>query len=476
MVGPDFHAPPHPRVKSYTVDPLPKKTAATPSAGKAGRTQTFKQAQNIPSEWWRLFHSRELNNLIDLGLANSPNLAAAYAALRNAQETLYAQIGSTLLPSASALVSGERQRFSEATLGLEVPPRIFNLFNTTVNVSYTLDVFGGARRQIESLKAQVDYQQFQLIAAYLTLTSNIVTTAIAAASYEAQIQASFNLLKSQEYTLYILRKQFQLGGIAKPNVLTQETLVEQTRATIPPLQKSLAQARHALAVLLGFFPNSKIPVLNLDSITLPSDIPVTLPSILVCQRPDVRASEALVHAASANIGVATANLLPQISITGTYGWTALVPNHLFHPISEVWSYLPSLTQPIFNGGALLARRRAAIDQYQQAWAQYKQTVLTAFQNVADSLRALETDARLLRDQRRAEISASENLNLSKQQYRLGGINYLILLTAQQQYQSTRLAVIQAKAARYSDTVALFQSLGGGWWNKRWCEKECFCDA
>jgi NodT family efflux transporter outer membrane factor (OMF) lipoprotein len=331
-----------------------------------------------------------------------------------------------------------------------------------------LDVFGGARRQIEGSRAQVDYQQFQLIAAYLTLTSNIVTTAVTAASLREQIEATHELIRAQSSQLNILEKQFQLGGISRETVLTQQTLVNQTRATLPPLEKNLSQSLHALSVLVGRFPNCKLPVIKLNDLHLPTFIPVSLPSYLVRQRPDIRASEALLHAASANIGVATANLFPQVTITGNTGWESAVLSTLFSPNSKVWSMMVAITQPIFRGGALLAQRRGAIASYYQARENYRQTVLQGFQNVADTLRALEADARTLRAQKRAELSAQANLDLAQLQYKLGGSSYLSLLNAQQQYQTVRLSVIQAKALRYNDTAALFQALGGGWWNKPWC--------
>jgi NodT family efflux transporter outer membrane factor (OMF) lipoprotein len=454
---------------------MPIRTASTPSAGKAGKAQTFvaTTAESIPADWWHLFHSPQINDLVVMGLQNSPNLAAAYAALRAAQEALNAQIGNSLFPAVDAGLFAQRQRSSGVSIaGVENAPVIFNLFNATVNVSYTLDVFGGARRQIEALCAQVNYQQFQLIAAWLTLTANIVTTAISVASYQAQIEATHALLKAQVGQLRILESQFALGGISRENVLTQETLVNQTRATLPPLEKSLAQSQHALSVLVGHYPSDRMPTPRLDDITLPGKLPVSLPSTLVRQRPDVRAAEALLHAATASIGVATANLFPQFTISGNYGWLASTPSGLFNQLSNTWSIMGTITQPVFHGGALFAARRQAIAVFQQTCAQYRQVVLQAFQNVADTLRALETDARALNAQKRAENSALANLNLTQKQYRLGGASYLSLLNAQQQYQSIRIAVVQAQATRYSDTAALFQALGGGWWHERWCVPQC----
>jgi NodT family efflux transporter outer membrane factor (OMF) lipoprotein len=403
--------------------------------------------------------------LIDTGIANSANLAAAQGKLVQAQETLNAQVGTLLFPAVSAQLGGQRQRFSYSTFGVG-RSSIFNLFNATVNVAYTLDVFGGSRRQIEATAAQVDYQQYVFIGTYLTLTSNIATTAISVAALESQIKATRQIIRSQEDLLSIIEKQFQLGGASSENILSQQTLLAQTRALLPPLQKNLALSRHALAVLVGSLPSeSQLPEIKLDQLNLPKRLPVSLPSKLVRQRPDVQAQEALLHQASAQIGVATANLFPQITLNGSYGWTSNIFNMLLSPHVKTWSYGTSITEPIFNGGALMAQRRAAIAAFDAAYAQYRQTVLQAFQNVADSLRAIQEDAHAFRAQTQAEIAASKTLALTRKQYRLGAVSYLSLLNAQVQYQQTVINRVQAQAARYNDTVALFQALGGGWWNR-----------
>lgn len=470
MVGPNFRSPPPPQVKRFTEKPLPAKTVRSQSAG--GNAQTFVNNEDIPALWWELFHSPSINQLIQAGLANNPSLASAVAALRQAQENVNVEIGNALLPTFKTVDTAQRQRYSLVAIGAGDEGFTFNLYNPTVTVSYTLDVFGAARREVESLRAQVDYQQFELIAAYLTLTSNIVTTAVNVASYQEQIKATQELINVEQMVLNILNKQYQLGGISNADVLTQQTTLEQTKASLPPLQKSLALAKHSLSALVGAFPDGPLPTINLNSLKLPSNIPVSLPSNLVRQRPDVRASEALIHSACAEIGVATANLLPQFTITGSYGWINTSLTNLFTPENIVWNVLGQVSQTIFQGGALLATRRAKIDAFKQAEAQYKQTVLQAFQNVADSLRALETDARTLQAQARAESAASRALQLTLSQYKLGGTTYINLLNAQHQYQQTKINRIQAQAARYNDTVALFQSLGGGWWNRPWCVKEC----
>lgn len=466
MVGPDFHSPHAPQTNSYTEKPSPKKTVSVANVGASGKAQYFISGEDISASWWRLFHSEKLNHLIEIGLANSPNLQAAEAAIVQAQETLNAQIGSSLYPNVSTQLSATRQRLSNATFGVNSPPSLFSLYNASVNVSYTLDVFGGARRELESLQAQVDYQQFQWEAAYLTLTSNIVTTAVTIASLRAQIKATHEIIQEQTHQLDILVKQLKVGGASGANVLTQQTQLAQTRATLPPLEKSLAQANHSLSVLIGDLPSeSHLPEFNLDTLQLPGKLPVSLPSSLAHQRPDIRASEALLHAASGQIGVATANLYPQITLSGAEGWTSFTPANLFSRRNNAWSIGGSLLQPIFNGGSLRAKKRAAIAAYEQADAQYRQVVLQAFQNVADTLRALQDDAQTLRAQRQAEISARDSLRITEKQYEVGGVSYLSLLTAQQQYQTTKIARIQAEAARYTDTAALFQALGGGWWNR-----------
>ncbi len=442
---------------------MPQQTVAAP--GAAGAAQSFALGQDIPAQWWLVFHSGALDRLIRASLTQSPNLAAAQAALRQAQETLNAQTGALLYPNVGGQLGITRET---APLGSTVAPggSLFTLYNASVNVSYTLDVFGASRRELESLRAAVDYQRFQVEAAYLALTSNLVTTAIREASLRAQLEATREVLAAQERQLAIIGKQFTAGAIARSTVLVQRTQVAQTRATLPPLEKSLAQARHQLSVYAGKLPSeSGMPEFQLDSLQLPADLPVTLPSSLVRQRPDIQASEALLHEASAQIGVATGNLYPQITLSGSVGSAALQLGNLFGPGTGFWSVAAGLLQPIFNGGALTARRRAAIAAYDQAAALYRATVLTAFQNVADALRALDLDASTLKAQADAESLARESLDLATRQYQLGAVSYLGLLDAQRTYQQARVSLVQAQAARYSDTAALFQALGGGWWNR-----------
>jgi NodT family efflux transporter outer membrane factor (OMF) lipoprotein len=468
MLGPDFHAAKAPAVTAYTEAPEPTKTTHIRHAGQAGKAQTLVLGRDLPGDWWTLFHSQAINDLIELGLQNSPNLAAAKATLVEAQENVNALVGSSLYPQITATLGGQRERFSAAEFGgsgTGTGSSVFSLYNSSVNVSYTLDVFGASRRAIEALVAQVDYERYQLAAAYLTLTSNIVTTAVAVASYEAQIKATKDIIRYQQAQLNILYKQLKLGGVAGTDVMTQETQVAQARATLPPLEQSLAANRHNLATLVGRLPSDFVlPPLNLDKLVLPQHLPVSLPSLLVRQRPDIQASEALVHEAMAQVGVATANLFPQFTLSGSYGWETTAPNQLFHNGSAVWSWGGSILQPIFEGGSLRAKRRSAVAALEVAEAQYRQTVLQAFQNVADSLRALQHDAMTLKAQKQAEIAARNNLRATEAQLRLGGVNYIVFLTVQRQYEAAVVSRIQAQAARYADTAALFQALGGGWWH------------
>lgn len=465
-VGPDFKSPEAPAAavgNAYTPTPTPAQTDA--AKGFAGDAQRFIAGQDIPAEWWTVFHSADLDRLVRAAFEHNPSLAGAQAALRQAREGLAAESGSRRYPSVDGQLGAERERAS--AVSSFVPGGVdLNVFTAAVNVSYTLDVFGGVKRDLEALGAAVDYQRYQVEATYITLSSNVVVTAIREASLRAQLKATDEVLDSQLHELGVVEKQFAVGAIPRITLLTQRNQVAQTRASVPPLEKALAQARHQLSVYVGKLPSeSGLPEFGLESLQLPQDLPVSLPSNLVRQRPDVRASEALLHQANALIGVATANQYPQFTLTGSYGSAAAKAGDVLSGPSGFWSIAGGLTQPIFHAGALDAKRRAAVAAYDQAAAQYQSTVLTAFQNVADTLRALESDATALKAQVEVEALARESMDLSMQQYRLGGISYLALLDAERVYQQAHVNLAQAQAARYSDTAALFQALGGGWWNR-----------
>ncbi|MGE5248437.1 MAG: efflux transporter outer membrane subunit, partial [Verrucomicrobiota bacterium] len=409
----------------------------------------------------------ELDRLVRKALSDSPTLAAAQATLREAEENRRAQFGA-LLPSVDGGLTARREKITGASFGESGSTSfLFTLYNASVNVSYALDLFGGTRRELEALGAEIGFQRFQLEGAWLALTANVVTTAVQEAALRAQIRATREIVAAEEEQLSLVKRQFELGGVARTEVLAQQAQLSQTRTTLPPLEKQLAQNRHRLAVLAGKFPGEAgtLPEFDLDGMTLPRELPVSLPSSLARQRPDVRAAEELLHAASARVGVATANLYPQITLTGSLGSETTRFGDLLGSGTSVWSLGAGLLQPIFRGGELTAKRRAAVAAYDQAEAQYRETVLEAFRNVADTLRALEIDARALQAQSDAEAAARTSLDLARKQFRLGAASYLTLLNAERQHQQARIGLIQAQAARFSDTAALFQALGGGWWNR-----------
>jgi len=461
-VGPDFRTPELASPEHYTPSPLSPETVATDT--QSGQAQRFAFTEDVSDQWWTLFRSPELDRLIKQALAKSPTLAAAQAALRKAEENLRAAQGGLLFPAFDTGLYGGRQRTSAYTNG--GTSNTFNLYNASVHVSYTLDIFGGSRRRLEALRALVDYQRYQYEAVYLTLTANIVTTAIREAALRDQIVTTKAILKAQETQFALINRQFELGGAARISVLAQQAEVAVTRAALPPLEKELALTRHALAVLVGQLPGEGyVADFSLDKLNLPEDLPVSLPSALARQRPDIRAAESILHQACAEVGVATANLYPRITLSGSYGTEALHTHNLFSSPSIVWNIGAGLLQPLFHGGELTAKRRAAIAAFEEAAAQYRQTVLKGFQDVADVLRSLETDARTLKAQAEAETAARATLTLAETQFQLGAVDYLYLLVAERNYYRAQAALIEARAVRYADTAALFQALGGGWWNR-----------
>ena len=462
-VGPDFQRPAAPSVDGYTPEP-PADPAATTRV-TAGTAQHFASGQDLPGDWWTLFHSDTLDALVKRGLANNPDTEAAQAALRQAQETMYAGQGA-LFPTVSASFQPERELLSGAEFGTPKAHPTFSLVTAQLSVAYAPDVFGGTRRQIESLAAQAEYQRYELEATYLTLTSNIVVAAITEASLRGQIEATEQIIKAEQDQLSVVRAQLAAGGASLADVLTQEAQLAQTRSSLPPLRKQLAQARDQLVALLGGFPNEDLGVqFILSDLQLPEDLPVSLPSQLVEQRPDVRAAEAQFHAASANLGVAIANQLPQFNISAAIGTASPGFTNFLNPVSGIWSIAGGVTQTLFDAGALLHKKRAAAAALDQAAAQYRSTVVKAFQNVADTLRALQLDAETLREQAAAERASRASLALARDQYAVGAISYLTLLNADRTWQQARISLVRAEAARLSDTAALFQALGGGWWHR-----------
>jgi len=464
MLGPDFASPPSPDTKSYTTGKPSNRITTTSS--ESGAAQSLALGKDIQGQWWTLFRSPPLTKLIEQAMKRNPDLQSALSALTEAQENASVQ-QSSLFPALDATFSTKRQKISGAQFGnpsFQAPA--YNLSTASVQVAYTLDVFGAIRRQIEGFEAQAEYQRFQLEGAFLTLASNVVTTAIQEASLRAQIDATQEIIKAQTRGLELVKQQFELGGASKVDVLLQQTTLEQTRTTLPPLQRELAQNRHRLTVLTGELPSTELVAqFKLSDLHLPEELPLSLPSKLVQQRPDVRAQEALLHAASAQIGVATAKLFPDFTINANVGSIATRIGDLFVPGSAIWSVGGNLLQPVFHGGELIHKRRAALAAYEQAAAQYRSTVLQAFQNVADTLSALEFDAAGLKTQDAAVRAAFDSLELAQLQYKDGAISYLPLLISERNYHQTRVTQITAQSRRYADTAALFQALGGGWWNR-----------
>ncbi|HEY8051856.1 MAG TPA: efflux transporter outer membrane subunit, partial [Steroidobacteraceae bacterium] len=464
-VGPNFHAPAPPQTTHYTRAPEPAGTVA--AEGRGGAAQTLIADRDIPADWWTLFHCAPLDTLVRQSLTDNPTVQAASATLRNAAETWRAERGGLLLPSVDAKATAQRSKEPGAVLGQPgLPPVTFSLFNASVAVTYQLDLFGASRRQIEALHAQTDFQRFELEAAYLTLAGNVVTTAVNIASLHAQITALTEIIASEHDQMKVVQRQFDAGAASRSDVLAQQTQVASNEALLPGLQKQLFQSQHRLAVLAGRTPDDTgLPDFTLEELTLPSELPLSVPAKLVRQRPDVQAAESLLHQSTAQLGVATANLYPQLNLTGSIGSETIAASDLFKSGTGAWNIGGSLLQPLFHGGELRGLRRAARADLDRATAQYRQVVLSALQDVADTLRALEADAGTLQADTTTETDAHDALAITKLQYQAGGVSYLALLNAQRTYLQARQVRIQAEAARYADTAALFQALGGGWWNR-----------
>ena len=465
-VGPDFERPAAPDVAGYTAGPLAQQTASAGIAG--GEAQRFVRDLDIPGQWWTLFHSAALNALIEQALNNNPTLPAAQAALGQAWENVYAAQGA-FFPTAVAGYSASRNKtatgvvFTAASSGSP----FFTLHTAQVVVSYAPDVFGGTRRQVEALMAIAEFQRYQVEAVYLTLTSNVVAAAVQEASLRGQIAATEEIIKIETEALGILRKQFELGQVAGADVAAVEATLAQAEATLPPLHKQLSVQRDLLTALIGRLPSEE-PAEKFDpaALQLPQDLPVSLPSKLVEQRPDIQSAQAQLHAASALIGLAIAAQLPQFTLTANAGTTANQIGQLFTtPGTAFWTVAGNVAQTIFDAGTLLHKKRVADAAFDEAAAMYRSTVITAFQNVADTLHALQSDAETLKAAYAAERAAFKSLEITRRQLELGAITYLGLLTAENTYNTALIALVQAQAARYADTAALFQALGGGWWNR-----------
>jgi NodT family efflux transporter outer membrane factor (OMF) lipoprotein len=459
-VGPRFVRPAPPPVSHYAYGGDPTTTAAA-----RGTAQRFAPGGKVAADWWRLFGSEKLAAVVSAALESNPGLTAAEASLRQSEATLRSGYG-IFYPDVGAQAGASRQRLSLQRFGENAPPPLFNLFTLSASVSYALDVFGGERRMIEGLHAQVDLQRATEQATYITLVSNVVNTVIAAAAYRAEIDATRELIALQRQQVALARVQAEAGTVPYANVLTLQSQLAATEATVPQLEQKLTQSEDLLATLSGRTPAEwQPPEIAFAELSLPEQLPVSLPSQLVRQRPDILVAEATAHAASANVGVATAAMLPSLTLTADYSATSTTTAALFATNGRGWDFGANLAAPLFEGGTLWYRRKAALEQYRQAAALYRQVVLGAFGQVADTLRALEHDAAALAAEDAALRSATEALHLVDVNYRAGIATYLDVLAADGQYHQAMINDLQSAATRYQDTVALYVALGGGWWGR-----------
>ncbi len=463
-VGPDYQSPTLPSFSSFEGKPSSRELTSVPNT-LGGSKQLIDSSASFPTQWWNEFRSESLNQLVQVALEKNPTLAAADKSLLAAKENANAQYGA-LFPTIAATGNVSRNSYPPATYGLTSGSNnTYNLYGAGVNVSYRLDLTGGVRRQIESALAQTDFQKYQLEGAYLSLTSNVVATAIREASQREQYEALGKILESQQEFAKLVRKQFEIGSVSQIDVSSQNTLVANSQSQLLNFEKNLTITQNQLAALMGGYPGTSVAKINLKNLHLPEQLPDVIPSNLIAQRPDILAAEALVKSTNAQVGVATANLLPQINLTAGLGTSALLSEMLFGPQATLWTLGAGLTQPLFQGGALTANRRAAKANYEQAALNYEAVVINAFVEVSNALKALEVSSRNLEATAIAEKNAGINLNLVEQQYRFGTTNYLAVLNSQTQYQQAKINLINAQADRFAYSAALYATLGGGWWHR-----------
>lgn len=465
---PALHVPAAPKVKAYTAGAAAHGAVAVKGVGRAGAGQQFAYGKKMQRTWWKLLKSKQIDTLIHRAVLRSPTIAQALATLQEAHQNTKAIDGEGW-PQVSLTGGGNRQRLSGAQFGGST--RSFSLYTGQVNVSYTPDLFGLNKLARHQTRALEDAQRFNLQEAYLTLEGNTVSDAILMASYDAQIRTTQTLVAIQRNILKLITQEYKLGAVTYLDVLNQRTLLETTRAKLPPLRQSLAAARHALAVLVGTIPSeANLPHIRLKALQLPMVIPVSLPSVLTRNRPDIKLAEAELRADNASIGVAIAKMYPTVQLTGDLGFeNGRIPD-FFNASSLIWDLAANASVTLFDGGTLIANKRAAQAVLRAQIAAYQSTVLSAFQQVADALRAVQNDAVTLQLNQSAFISAKQAFVLARRQYRAGAIDYLSLLNTQTQYQQTELGVVTAEAQRYRDTAALFVALGGGWWPKEYSHR------
>ncbi|MFT9294916.1 MAG: efflux transporter outer membrane subunit [Acetobacter orientalis] len=436
------------------------------AAGAQGGAQVLRAGQDIPAQWWTLFRSPALDALVRKALDHNPSLESARDALAAAQENRLAQ-QSAFFPTISGSFNPTRNKTSKTYSAIPNNNQwLYTVHTAQLNISYVPDLWGGVRRGVESAKAVRDAQRDQLRAVQLTLTASVVQAAIDYATIKAQIETTQSLVNLQRDLLDSARKQEKAGEFSQNDVALQHTALAQNEATLAPLQKQLEQQKHLIAALVGDTPDVPQPEFTLNDFALPAELPLTLPAHLVEQRPDIRTAQANWHAACAQVGVAVANRLPNIQLGATPGFAAASIAQMAAPGYGQWTIAAMVTQPLFDGGLLRHQENAARAAYDQAAAEYRNTLVTALQDVADTLSALKLDATTLSDNAEAATAAGQSLRISLAQYKYGAISQIVMLTAQQAHLQSELALAQSRADRLSDTVALFQALGGGWWNSK----------
>lgn len=464
-VGPDFKHPESPKADRYSAAADPTATVSVD-----GQVQRFATGLEVSPDWWELYDSPELNLLVATGLKNNPTIAAAQATLKQSEQDLRAGQG-VFYPEIDLGADFTRQRLSPLRLGGSGPGTIFNLYTSSAAIGYTLDVFGLERRTVEGLAAQVDAQRAAAQATYLSLIGNILNTSIAAAAYRADAETTQRLIALQKEQLAMVEAQAEAGLVQASNIVAVKLQLSANEAVLPAILQRKIAAEDLLATLIGFVPaEAKLPKLALENIQLPVTLPISLPSNLVRQRPDILAAEASLHVASAQVGIATAQLFPTFSLTGNYGSNSQHINSLGDSKSRFWSIGSDITYPLFQGGSALARKEAAQAGYESSLARYRQTVLSAFGQVADTLQALAHDAEVSAARRQALNLAVEQQELVNANHEAGIVGDLEWLIAGQQVETARIAMTDALAQRHQDTVALFVALGGGWWNAQCQEK------
>ncbi|MDB5482336.1 MAG: zneC [Caulobacteraceae bacterium] len=468
MVGPNFHTPAAPAVEGYTPTPLPARTASAGRGDARGGdiSQRFAQGAPVEGRWWTLFGSPRLDAFEDEALKANADLASAQAALKQARELYLAQ-RAALFPTVELAANAVRAHNSETIAPLLANnAQSYGLYTAQFDIAYVPDVFGGVRRQIESTAAQADNQRFLTQAVYLTLTVNVANAVIQLASLDSQMDETLGVIEADRRTLEVTQRQQRIGEASTADVAAAQTTLEQARQLAPPLQRQIDQQRDLLATLLGRGPSlAPADRPRINDLSLPVELPVSLPSELVRQRPDVRAAEANLHAASAQVGVATAARLPSFLISAVPGGASTRIDTLFSNGNAFWSVGGGVAQTLFDAGALRHRQRAAEAAFDQSKAQYRSAVLTALQNTADVLQAIVDDAEALKHADAAATAAGRSLRLARNAFEYGQVGILPVLGAEAADRQARLTLSQARGARYADTVALFQALGGGWRDK-----------